>query len=233
MQLITAFPGAHFVSFNYDCLLELILLRLGLWIPLDGFGVPANASIDSIAAQSLPVASHSEVKVFHLHGSIYLYAAEAETYSVAGDPTLWFKERGAPEFRFDPDALGNLFLPFEAATQDLHFMLPAERLIIPVPDKSVDLAQRYTRVVYGAARNALRESNTVIAIGYSFSQHDRSSYLPILDAIEGNRNLTLKLVDPQAESVAEWLRIERPHLTVEPIPKTFARWAESLDGATL
>lgn len=229
-RLIEAFPGAQFVSFNYDSLLELVLLRLGLWTPLDGFGVPAKASMDAIAAKNLPFASASEVRVFHLHGSIYLYAAEAETYSVPGDRTIWFQERATPEFRFDPDALSSLFLPFERSSQDLHFMLPGERVIIPVPDKSVDLAQRYVRIVYEAACDAVRQSSNVIAIGYSFSPHDRSSYIPLLDAIKEKAQPSITLVDPESESLAERLRIEHPKMTIKPIPTSFADWMESVSG---
>lgn len=90
--LIDRFADATFLSFNYDGLLELLLHQLRLWTPVDGFGIPCRADIDSayVAAQRPPETSRHQV--LHLHGSVYLYPLEIEFYEPAGRPssTKWF-----------------------------------------------------------------------------------------------------------------------------------------------
>ncbi|MDP2604121.1 MAG: hypothetical protein Q8S00_16230 [Deltaproteobacteria bacterium] len=225
-DLVNKYPRATFLSFNYDCLLEQLLLLAQLWNPRDGFGAPANALVHPVAVDNIAVAPSSSVHVLHLHGSIYLYPVEYETYTEGGRDPLLFRQRGSPEFRFDPDALGHHFLPFERIPPDIHYMLPYERLILPVPDKSEDLAQRALQLVYTSATNAIRIVGAVIAIGYSFAPYDLSSYRPLLQALEQTDGQRLTVVDPNAHLIAERLHSEFPKLTIEPVRTTFSLWID-------
>src|SRR5438552_11016007 len=47
--LLDHFEDAQFLSFNYDSLVELILLRRGEWFPQDGFGVSAEVGNSRVA----------------------------------------------------------------------------------------------------------------------------------------------------------------------------------------
>ncbi len=105
-------------------------------------------------------------------------------------------------------------------------MLPYERLILPVPDKSQDLAQRALQLVYTSATNAIRIVGAVIAIGYSFAPYDRSSYSPLLHALEQTDGHRLTVVDPNAHLIAKRLHSEFPRLAIEPVSTTFSLWID-------
>lgn len=222
-QLLRRFPDAQFVSFNYDSLLEQVLLQRGLWNPRDGFGVTVETGNSPIESQRDP----SKAIVLHLHGSVLLYPAEFSWDSQGlGDRTLWVKPRKEPKFLFDPDNLGHCFSPFSRAQPDLSYRHPEQRIIVPLPNKSKALRESYVQVVYARANQLLRTADQVIAVGYSFAECDRSSFQPLLQTVVQNEK-PLWVVGPHANGISTTLLELYPPLLVNPVPATLEEWAES------
>jgi hypothetical protein len=79
----------------------------------------------------------------------------------------------------------------------------------------------------------VRSSGNLVAIGYSFNNHDRVSDHPILAALGESRGRKLLLVMPDADTVADRLMAEYPNVSIEPIADTLKNWvASSFRGVT-
>lgn len=225
--LIDRFADATFLSFNYDGLLELLLHQLRLWTPVDGFGIPCRADIDSayVAAQRPPETSRHQV--LHLHGSVYLYPLEIEFYEPAGRPssTKWFRLTSTEEVQFDPDALTHSFIPFRGGAQGrLTYSLPSERIIIPSPDKATELRDRFVQSVYSKATTILKGADRCVAIGYRFAACDSASFLPLLRAVDRGKAESLLLVAPDASEIAARIRPFMTRKPLMPFDGTFSDW---------
>lgn len=221
-RLLQEFPGAQFVSFNYDSLLEQVLLRRKLWNPRDGFGVPVEIGDSHQAAAE---SADSRVQVVHLHGSVLLYAVEFSwQQKEPSDHILWMTQRDKPKFLFDPHNLGHCFSPFSRALPSLGYRSPEQRVIVPVHDKSEALREEYVRIVFTRACELVRASEQVIAVGYRFAECDRSSFEPLLRIVRTNQT-PLWIVTPDARDIANRLGKLYPRLQVLPIPATFEQWA--------
>lgn len=221
-KLLVHFPGAQFISFNYDSLLEQVLLRRKLWSPHDGFGMPVKTG----ESPQGPAIASSKVLVIHLHGSLLLYAVEYDWQQKDPQHNMtWMTPRTEPEFRFDPDALGHCFDPFTRASLGLGFRYPEERVIVPLPDKRESLRERYWRVVFDRACGLLETTEQVIAIGYRFAECDRLSFEPLLKTTV-IKQIPLWVVAPDAIDIARRLRSLHPRLGVHAISTTFTNWAE-------
>ena len=220
-KLLLRFPGAQFISYNYDSLLEQILLQKGLWNPRDGFGVPVEIGSDSPQHES-----PSATLVIHLHGSVLLYPVGFSWQRTHYKNTLLMTSRAEPKFVFDPNNLGYCFNPFTRVPPKLGHRNPEERVIVPVPDKRKALRDNYTQPVFARARALLNTADLIIAIGYRFAECDYSSFEPLLRSISGEQ-VPLWVVAPDAAEVARRLRKLYPYLQVRPLPATFQGWAEA------
>jgi hypothetical protein len=106
-----------------------------------------------------------------------------------------------------------------------------DRIIAPVPDKSQGLKQVFIRATYARAASIVRDSGTVVSIGYSFNSHDRGSYQTLLNAMCESEARRLLVVCPDADTVAQAVHLGFPHLSVEAINSTFKQWVtESFPG---
>lgn len=221
-KLLEQFPNVQFISFNYDSLLEQVLLHRGLWNPCDGFGVPVTTGEpQKVAGQS----EKSKAFVIHLHGSILLYPVEF-SFSLI-DNTRWMTELDEPQFRFDPHNLSDCFEPFTHAPRDsLDYKAPGNRVIVPVMDKSDALRERYIKMVYERACSLLQSAEQVIAIGYRFAECDRLSFDPLLEVMM-DRRLPLLIVAPDAANTANDIGKLYPSLTIDAVPLTLKEWAAS------
>jgi hypothetical protein len=218
MNFFRTFPSANFLTFNYDCLAETCLHQLDLWYPHDGFGVPVKVTPGWRAETH--TGRRSLAQVLHLHGTLYVRTTE---FSVRADPSegmgmLQLLEH--PLYDFDPGRLTANFRDYDPIPKEF---LIKDCIIAPVPDKSEGLKMPFIEATYGKAVDALRASDTVVAIGYSFSPHDRSSYARLLNAISGK----LLVVSPDADTVAHELRRSFQSLTVQPMKATFNQWVAS------
>jgi hypothetical protein len=96
------FSREHFLTFNYDSMIETFLLRLGRWHPHDGYGVDVelerSPSIEKLIGQSASF-------VLHLRGSLCLYTRESDTRSDHRKDLKMLVQAERPRFIFDPDAI--------------------------------------------------------------------------------------------------------------------------------
>ena len=222
-RFLDRFHGLTFISFNYDCLLELALYQRGEWTPFDGFGVNCEAEIDQSYIRACTPPAQSRVQVLHLHGSVYFFPLEFEVYHQPNTSFPLIRETTDAVFRFDPDALGDSFIPFRAGYSGLAYKHTEERIIVPVPDKSEALAQRFAKETYARALNVIDQADQFLSIGYDFAACDYSSFRPLLNRIS-RRRLALVLVNPSADAIAARLQNLYPLIQIHSVSKTFGDW---------
>lgn len=215
-----SFQECQFLTFNYDSLAETFLIQMNRWFPHDGFGV--NAGVQRTWNFEGPQGTAISIsKVLHLHGSLCVYASEFEPRSG------WLVQRERPLFTFDPDSISGNFRGYEHVAgfgyQPVH-----RRVVAPVPSKASGLNEVFVKEVYAKAKGMVGSSGNLVAIGYSFNEHDRESWVPILSALAASPNPRLILVDPAAESVAERLRYAFPRIKIESVTQTLKVW---IDGS--
>ena len=95
---------------------------------------------------------------------------------------------------------------------------------MPTPNKAEGLKGEFIATVYDRAMAALNEASQVIAVGYSFNPHDRSSYAKLLGAI---RSKAVIVVAPDARELAKRLAGECPNIEWQAEAKSFKEWVNS------
>lgn len=142
-------------------------------------------------------------------------------------------ERELPRFILDPDSISSNFPGYERLPPGLGYEPIEHRVVAPVPNKAKGLKHVFVTETYAKATNLVRSSGNLVAIGYSFNNHDRVSYHPILTALGESRGRKLLLVTPEADRVADRLMAEYPHISIEPVADTLKNWvAGSFRGVT-
>jgi hypothetical protein len=225
-RFFQAFAGSHFLTFNYDSLPETFLFRLRCWFPHDGYGVRVVAHLPPDAEEFAGMKSRT--LVLHLHGSLCIRTSEYEARREPGQVMAWLTERDRPLYAFDPSSISANFLPFE---RDVGADDVEDRIIAPVPDKSLGLKHAFIHETYTKALALMGDSDIVVAIGYSFNTHDRASYETLLNALGQSKGRRLLVVSPDARTVADRLRVGFPAFSIEPLETTFKQWvAASFPG---
>jgi hypothetical protein len=221
-RLLDTFPDSQFVSFNYDALLELLLIKRGAWRPSDGFGVRAEVGTGGSGSASL---APSRTLVLHLHGTTLLYAVEMDYQTQTRDQRsmTWMTPRRAPRFLFDPDALGYCFPHFARAEPEFGYRSPKQRIIAPVPNKKPALSAPFVAAVSARAVELIRSAARIIAVGYRFASCDRQSFDTLVTAA-AEANVEIQIVSPDAADVARYLQSVRPDLRLSPTTATFEEW---------
>jgi hypothetical protein len=222
-----AFPSSRYLTFNYDSLPEIFLYRRSLWMPDDGFGIPVVVEREDEAP---PVIPSSATRVVHLHGSMYVYerAVDYHAKQTPGDVCIELDPLHEPVFHFDPDRMGRIFWPIRRS-RTLGITEIHHRIIAPVPDKTSGLQAAFVQAAYSHASSAIIQANQVIVVGYSFNQHDRASYAPLVAAM-ARRQVTI--VAPDADDVVRHLSKEYPSVGWNPIPLRFGQWAARRFGTS-
>ena len=216
LNFLCRFHQSPILTFNYDSLIELILLKLGKWYVEDGFGVKIKARRSQSPNQGQPASSQV---VLHLHGSLYVYTSE---YNLEQDIVT---EKDQPDFLFDPNRAGHRFLPYQRVLPGLDYQEIERRVIAPVPNKAQGLKGEFVKRVMESAQWILQKAETVVCIGYSFNPHDRVSYDPLFDCLmKGARVI---LVVPEAQQLSERLSGEYPAPRWIPQAKRFREWVHS------
>jgi hypothetical protein len=224
-ELFDRFVGSNYLTFNYDSLLEILLLRRKQWFPDDGFGVPAQASLQfGVAA---PAGQESASKILHLHGSLCLNFTQFNLLGNPADETVWLDPSAPTRFMFDPGCLSYDFWPYMRVAPNLHYQPANSRVIAPVPNKGPLLTQKFSEAIYQKARTLVEGSETVISIGYSFNNYDGESYDPILQSLLKSQNRRLVIVSPDAMGSAQRIKAQYPGLHVDAVAMTFKEWVVS------
>ncbi len=213
------------LSFNYDAFLEIQLFKQDLWYPQDGFGVSAYIEVPLNIEYSSKTKSTS--KVLHLHGTYLLYSVDFEISEPDMHNIGRVNPAAKPKYIFDPERLVHDFPPYVSPPVSYGYKQLQNRIIAPLPDKSTGLTEPYIQECYSKAIEEVRQSDYLVAIGYSFAKSDEKSYGPLLGTFRNRRGSDGKIViiDPQAENIAIRLREEFPG-RYQPIPLSFANWVE-------
>jgi len=214
------FRDRSYLTFNYDSLVEIFLLRLGRWDPRNGYGVRVQARLAwNCEARSPP---NSPSRVLHLHGSLCVKTAEVSRPSIRPNQMGLLEPLPEPEYFFQPGSIQPCFRPFERgrieSTHDA-----AEWVIAPVRNKASRLSEPFIEEMYQQAVALAREQSPLVVIGYSFNAHDRTSFDPILDAA-GKGAAQVVVVSPDATLTVGNLRGLYPAIDFRPIPTGFAEW---------
>ena len=218
---------SQFLSYNYDGLLELLLLKRKRWVPHDGFGVQAEVLHRSGISlkERDKVADRSRTVVLHLHGSLYMYPVESRIERNLGQPLALLHMLETPRFLFDPDCNVQHFAPFCGNGATHGYELPQQRFVPPLLNKSGSLEEQYYKILRKRAMDFVGASSSLLSIGYSFADCDRISYDEILEkSFSAGKSLTI--VDPQAEMIAVRLRSDygkyKPN--IDSRSATFVEW---------
>ena len=130
-----------------------------------------------------------------------------------------------PRYSFDPNSISHCFPLYRTTMSRTGYVPIEERVIAPIPDKAQELNQPFIKQTYSKACSLVRESGTLVAVGYSFNSHDSASYRPILQALSESVDRSLVVVSPHASKLASEIRGAYHSLQVTPIDKTFKAWA--------
>jgi len=176
LTFLKHFPASHFLTFNYDSLIEILLFALGRWRPDEGYGVEVQTTLDNDGIQ-LP--ARSENLVLHLHGSLCVYPSKFSiSWVSSGRNHTGILQYRDPLFVFDPYNITNRFYPYgrvgPTLSQDHRPLY--QRVLAPVPDKAKGLQASFIRAVHARATELVSPAERVVSIGYSFSPYDRASY---------------------------------------------------------
>jgi hypothetical protein len=155
-----------------------------------------------------------------------VYSNEFEINNRPGDAISWLEPLATPRYYFDPDSISDCFRFYARARSSTGHVPIEERIIAPIPDKARHLTQPFIRKTYAKACSLVRESGTLIAVGYSFNGHDKASYSPILEALSQSRDRRLVVVSPNATKLAGMIRAANPSLQIEPIDRGFRAWEQ-------
>jgi hypothetical protein len=224
-RFFQTFADSRFLTFNYDSLPELFLLRYGEWCPRDGYGISIDVETHSTVEDVGTGTSSSPV--LHLHGSLCVYASTFIIDRSQGEDVALLKEREAPEFFFDPGGIGPLFHPYLCMLPNQDWIPSRDRVIAPIPDKAEGLKGEFVRTVYGRAAELLRASTLpLLAIGYGFGHHDSGSYGPLLTALQSG-SASVLVVSPHAVCIRERISAEFPGIHFEPLKHTLKSWVDA------
>jgi hypothetical protein len=224
LKMLRDFESNPILTFNYDSLVEILLLNLGHWRPEDGYGVRVQVELPRmVKPEGLPwsLPSQSLRPVLHLHGSLCLYTSRTQIEKRPGQQFNMLRPKPEPDFIFDPESLGGCFIPFQGPPPEHTFRYPSERVIAPVPDKAEGLQGEFIKQVSTRAVEILRSTRTIVSIGYSFNPYDQASYEPLLQAARGAQ---VVLVVPEARDLAARLTREHPEIEWSAVPLTFRDW---------
>lgn len=217
---VEKFPESDFLTYNYDGLLEILLLHRQRWTPGDGFGVRVQA--DNSASLRTATRTTSDQLVVHLHGSLYVYPRESDLSAPDDAGVQWITMRKNAEFVFDPDSTVLRFVPFGRPPMDHNYEGTHERIIAPIPKKTKDLAKEFITLSYQKAQSVVQRADRIVCIGYNFNSADRDSYAPILAGAK-TRGLPITIVSPSARAITSQIEGEIG-LDIESYSGTFAEW---------
>ncbi|MEP7008934.1 MAG: hypothetical protein ABJC13_01280 [Acidobacteriota bacterium] len=223
-RFLKTFKDADFITFNYDSFIELSLLRMKRWIPRDGYGVPVAAGL--IQSHENKVPAKSQNLVVHLHGSLCVYESRV-SISKPDQAGVRRMRLEMPQYILEPGSLGELFLPWSG--QHKYESGPIaeieERVIAPVPEKTVGLKRDFIEIMRSRALELVRNSDSIVAIGFRFNPVDEESFRFLLSAIAERSDKALTVVSPSAMETTARLAKSYPDVLFRAIQKGFASWA--------
>lgn len=225
LDFLKKFSGSSFLTFNYDSLVEILLYGLKRWFPADGFGVPVKVNYAWSENQDW-MAPSSKQFVVHLHGTLYVSTQETNVVRHPGNTGAMIELLDCPLFHFDPDAIQDCFPGFAQSSGSGDDNLPHERVITPIPDKASGRTQEFIKLVNQRAEQLIAQAGLVIAIGYGFNEHDRSSYDRLICTLNHVTNPKMVVIAPDSQDICRRLCKNYANVVWIPVTKTFREWAD-------
>ncbi|TSA50658.1 MAG: hypothetical protein D4R48_01010 [Nitrosomonadales bacterium] len=224
LDFLKKFSGSSFLTFNYDSLVEILLHGLERWFPADGFGVPVKVNYAWFKKDW--VAPSSKQLVVHLHGTLYVSTQETNVVRYPGNTDAMVELLDCPLFHFDPDSMQHRFPNFAQSSGFGDDDLPHERVIAPIPDKASGRTQEFIKLVNQRAEQLIAKTELVIAIGYGFNEHDRSSYDRLIRTLNHVANPKMVVIAPDSQDICQRLRKNYTEVVWIPVTKTFREWVD-------
>lgn len=159
MRFFDRFKKAQFLTFNYDSLVEASLFLQGLWFPEDGYGVPVLADRSGAGQPS----DRSNSLVLHLHGTFCLYISDHQFIDSTGCGVEWYEDVSPPRYVFDPDSISKLFRPYLRTMPTFGYEPIENRVIAPVPDKTIGLQKAFVDRIYQRAKELLECADVLLS----------------------------------------------------------------------
>lgn len=216
------YPQSDFITFNYDSLIEILLMRKRRWRPDNGYGVCVKVGFDG-DAQIRDYDYNTSNLVLHLHGTLAVATQETFIDPGALNGVDELKLLDEPQFSFDPDSIGFLFPRIARTLSSPSHEYTWERCIAPVPEKASQFVRPFINRVREAARQAAKDSSCAVSIGYRFSESDSDSFNFLLQELH-QQSRTLYVVDPSADEICT--RLESIYrIRCVPMSISFLDWA--------
>ena len=227
-KFFNQFKEASFLTFNYDSLPELFLLKLDKWYPHDGYGIPVETEFNWYIEndknkKKKHLQKNSSSFILHLHCSLCLYPSTFDLIPTNKENYQEIKLKEEPAFIFAPDSIANLFSPYASVYTKPECLPFEKRVIAPIPDKTEGLKNIFVNQMYSQARDLLNNTKLLVIIGYNFSVHDKSSYHNLLNNWEGE----ILLISPNANELENRLTKEYPKIKWRSLSTSFKNWVNN------
>ncbi len=220
LDFFSDFQTSSYLTFNYDSLPELFLMKLGRWDPRTGYGVSVRVGLQPTGSVQ-PVLETGSL-VLHLHGTFCLETEEFSRPTMRANEIAWIEPLPEPEFYFEPGPIAFCFSPFRGARVG-HSQYAPEWVVAPVPNKAKSIASPFVRIMYQQAQELARSHSVLVVIGYSFNRYDQDSFQPILNAVaEGGHQVLI--VSPDSAAVKNTLSGMYTDIVFRSVASTFAEW---------
>lgn len=186
------------ITFNYDLLIDTLLMETNKWHRYDGYGVEIPLVDDAMPTprthfprQPTRLITYSKATLLKLHGSINW-----------GSPTI-FQDKSDAVYQLPVNggvSIGDFAVQTDVGSPFTMYFKPV--LIPPILDKSFWLRNPTFRVLWNMAMEAIDDANTITFIGYSLPVTDFMAEFMFRQGISMHSTETkIVVVDPNASEL--------------------------------
>lgn len=189
----------EFITFNYDLVLEKLLLKHELWSPLDGYiniGDFENENDCLILTQNNFI---SKVKIYKLHGSINW---ESSDYNLDFENKIYISMDDIESQKFHLDINLEREAHKISSMPEVGYLGAHSPVFIP-PSYVKPFNNRQISQIWKSAIFRISETDELVIIGYSFRPEDSNSALLISSL---PKESIIKIVDPNSEEIISRLK---------------------------
>jgi hypothetical protein len=191
------------ITFNYDLLIENLLLQTHQWGPHDGYGVDIPLVDDAMPTprhtfvrQPSQLITGPNVSLLKLHGSINW-----------GSPTI-FQDKSDVIYRLPMDegvSMDDFTIRTDIGSPFTMYFKPA--IIPPILDKSFWLRNPTFRVLWNMAMEAIDNADAITFVGYSLPLTDFMAEFMFRQGINSHsKERSIVVVDPRVSELSQRYR---------------------------
>lgn len=160
--------GTHVITFNYDLILDNLLLNTKNWFPLDGYGINMKVfdRLDEIIKKNDLLKNKSKIKYLKLHGSLN-WGRSILPHPYRGDEILL-----NPTGIFPDQKMTILPIEFTVSAYDMINVSYQSFTVPPILTKQDLYKNPLLQNVWYKAKWAINGANEIYVIGYSFPPSD-------------------------------------------------------------